>query len=106
MDSDRLILAILAIGVALRLWQYLANTSMWFDEFSVARNITERSLSQLLTQPLAYTQAAPLGFLGALDISETLFGPGDMSLRAFPFLCGIAGLSGLGHAWRRRKRPA
>ena len=33
-----------------------------------------------------------LGFLGALDISETLFGPGDMSLRAFPFLCGIVGL--------------
>ena len=90
--SNGVISAILLGGVALRVWQYLANTSMWFDELSIARNITERSLPQLLSQPLAYTQTAPLGFLGVLDLSETLFGPGDMSLRFFPFLCGIAGL--------------
>ncbi|MDB4910605.1 MAG: hypothetical protein JWO39_1428 [Gemmatimonadetes bacterium] len=90
--SNRVIYAILAIGVALRVWQYLADTSMWFDELSIARNITERSLPQLLSQPLGYSQTAPLGFLTVLDISERLFGPGDMSLRLFPFLCGIAGL--------------
>lgn len=82
----------LFVGVALRMWQYLANTSMWFDELSIARNITERSFAQLLSQPLGYSQTAPLGFLGVLDIAENVFGPGDMSLRLFPFLCGIAGL--------------
>jgi hypothetical protein len=90
--NNGLIFAILFVGIALRVWQYLANTSMWFDELSIARNITERSLPQLLSQPLAYTQTAPLGFLGVLDASKNLFGPGDMSLRLFPFLCGIAGL--------------
>jgi hypothetical protein len=92
MRSNRVIVAILTIGVALRVWQYLANTSMWFDELSIARNITERSLPQLLSQPLGYTQTAPLGFLAVLDVSEKVFGPGDMSLRLFSFLCGIAGL--------------
>lgn len=49
--------SLITIGVALRLWQYLADQSMWFDELSVARNISERSLSQLLTQPLGYAMA-------------------------------------------------
>jgi hypothetical protein len=87
-----LIAILLAVGVALRLWQYLADTSMWFDELSIARNITERSLTELMTQPLGYAQTAPLGFLAAVDISSTIFGPNDLSLRIFPFLCGIAGL--------------
>ena len=88
--TERLLWALVVIGVGLRLWQYLADTSMWFDEFSIARNITERSLGQLLTQPLGFEQTAPLGFLAILKISSALFGTSDMSLRFFPFLCGIA----------------
>jgi hypothetical protein len=65
---------------------------MWFDEFSIARNVGERSFVQLLSQPLNYQQTAPLGFLAAVDISRHLFGASDMSLRLFPFLCGIAAL--------------
>jgi hypothetical protein len=90
--SRLLIPTLLAIGVALRAWQYLADTSMWFDEFSIARNITERSFSQLLSHPLGYAQTAPLGFLAVVDVSKMLFGPSDLSLRLFPFLCGIAAL--------------
>ena len=88
--TERLLWALVVVGVGLRLWQYLADTSMWFDELSIARNITERSFGQLLTQPLGYEQTAPLGFLAMLKISSTLFGSSDMSLRLFPFLCGIA----------------
>ncbi len=94
-DSQRfapLLLAIVAIGTALRVWQYLADTSMWFDELSIARNIVERSLSRLLTQPLGYEQTAPLGFLAAIELTKQLFGTSDMSLRLFPFICGIAAL--------------
>ena len=88
----RTLSALVALGAALRVWQYLADMSMWFDEFSIARNIGERSFVQLLTQPLAYEQTAPLGFLAAVDIAKRLFGTSDMSLRLFPFLCGIAAL--------------
>src|SRR5450432_733104 len=89
---ERILTALVALGIALRLWQYLADLSMWFDELSIARNITERSFAQLLGQPLAFTQTAPLGFLAALDIASHVFGSSDMSLRLFPFLCGIASL--------------
>ena len=87
---ERVLWALVALGVALRVWQYLADTSMWFDELSIARNITERSLGQLLTQPLGFQQTAPLGFLAMLEISSRLFGPSDLALRIFPLLCGIA----------------
>ena len=89
---DMLLPAIVAIGLALRVWQYLADMSMWFDELSIARNVGERSLGQLLGQPLAYEQTAPLGFLAMLDITKNIFGPSDLSLRLFPFLCGVAAL--------------
>lgn len=92
LTSGRILSALIAVGIALRLWQYLADMSMWFDEFSIARNIGERSFEQLLTKPLAFEQTAPLGFLAAVDIAKHLFGASDMSLRLFPFLCGIASL--------------
>jgi hypothetical protein len=88
--TERVIWVLVALGVGLRIWQYLADTSMWFDELSIARNITERSFGQLLTQPLGFEQTAPLGFLAMLKLSSMLFGTSDMSLRLFPFLCGIA----------------
>jgi Dolichyl-phosphate-mannose-protein mannosyltransferase len=83
---------LLAIGVALRVWQYLADTSLWYDELSIARNMHERSLATLMLHPLGYDQIAPLGFLAPVKISTLLFGDGDQVLRLFPFLCGIAGL--------------
>lgn len=92
MGRERLLTAIIALGIALRLWQYLADRSMWFDEFSIARNITERSFAQLLGEPLAFTQSAPLGFIAAIEITSHVFGSSDMALRLFPFLCGIASL--------------
>ena len=88
--NERILWALVAVGVALRVWQYLADTSMWFDELSIARNITERSLGELLTQPLGFQQTAPLGFLAMLDIASSLLGPSDLALRLFPFLCGVA----------------
>jgi uncharacterized membrane protein len=87
---ERVLWALVALGLALRLWQYLADTSMWFDELSIARNVTERSLGQLLTEPLGFQQTAPLGFLAMLDISSRLLGSSDLALRLFPFLCGLA----------------
>ena len=87
-----LIPALIAIGIALRVWQYLADMSFWFDELSIARNIHERSLATLLSQPLGYDQIAPPGFIALVKLSTLLFGRSEMALRLFPFLCGIASL--------------
>lgn len=83
---------LIAIGVVLRVWQYLAATSLWYDELSIARNMHERSFASLMLQPLGYDQVAPLGFLAPVKISTLLFGDGDQALRLFPLLCGIAAL--------------
>jgi len=87
-----LIATLLAIGVALRVWQYLGDTSLWFYELSIARNIQERTFAQLMTQPLGYEQIAPVGFLAMVKGSALLLGPSDMALRLFPFLCGLLSL--------------
>ncbi|HKA34302.1 MAG TPA: hypothetical protein VKH64_13860 [Candidatus Binatia bacterium] len=86
------IAALLILGAALRLWQYAANTSLWLDEIGIARNILERPLGMLLTTPLAYSQAAPKGFLLAEKAAVTLLGPSEYTLRLFPLLCSLAAL--------------
>jgi 4-amino-4-deoxy-L-arabinose transferase-like glycosyltransferase len=87
-----MVLVLLAIGIGLRIWQYAADMSFWFDELSVARNIHERSLGVLLSQPLDYVQVAPVGFLALEKISTVVLGPSDLALRVVPLLCGIAAL--------------
>jgi hypothetical protein len=87
-----LIATLLAVGIALRVWQYLGDTSLWFDELSIARNIHERSFIQLMMEPLGYNQIAPVGFLAVVKGSTLLLGSTDMALRLFPFLCGLLSL--------------
>jgi hypothetical protein len=84
--------ALVAVGLVLRVWQYAANPSLWYDELSIARNLTQLSLRQLVTGPLLYTQVAPVGFIAALKIATMIFGTSDFALRLVPCLCGIAGL--------------
>jgi hypothetical protein len=76
------------MGAALRLWQYLANTSLWIDEAAVARNIIDRSPAALL-QPLDYAQVAPPAFLLSEKALVTLLGSSEWALRLFPLLCGL-----------------
>ena len=83
---------LIVTGLALRAWQYLADTSLWYDDLSIARNIHERSLADLLLHPLGYDQIAPLGFLALVKAGTLAFGESDLALRIFPFLCGVAAL--------------
>ncbi|HET7456823.1 MAG TPA: hypothetical protein VFJ74_04145 [Gemmatimonadaceae bacterium] len=88
-----LTVVLLAVGVALRLWQYAANTSFWLDEISIARNVVaDQPLRTLLFQPLAFEQVAPKGFLLAEWLAVAALGPTELALRLFPLLCGIAGM--------------
>ena len=92
LSQQTVLTALVAVGLVLRVWQYAANPSLWYDELSIARNLTQLSLRELVSGPLLYTQVAPVGFIAALKIVTLIFGTSDYALRLFPFLIGIAGL--------------
>lgn len=79
------------VGAVLRLWQYLANSSLWIDETALARNIIHRSVAALLGS-LDYAQVAPIGFLVIEKGIASFFGASEYALRAFPLVCGLCSL--------------
>jgi hypothetical protein len=82
----------LCIGAGLRIWQYLANSSLWIDELALTRNIIDRPLSGLWL-PLDYAQVAPVGFLFVQKFLTRLLGTNEFVLRAFPLACGLFSLA-------------
>lgn len=78
-------------GVGLRVWQYLANSSLFVDEAALARNIIDRSPTALF-RGLDYAQTAPLGFLLVQKGIVTLLGTSEYALRAWPLGCGLLAL--------------
>ncbi|MBC7929155.1 MAG: glycosyltransferase family 39 protein, partial [Rubrivivax sp.] len=86
------LMVVIAVGVALRLWQYAANTSLWFDEIALADGILTLDLWNLLTAPLPYNQVAPRGFLLAEKFVVAALGPSDYALRLFPLVCSLVSL--------------
>jgi hypothetical protein len=93
--------ALIAAGIALRLWQFLGTSALWTDEASLANNIVSRPLAELLFTPLANRQAAPVGFLLVEKALVSALGPTELALRAFPILCSIVALLLLWRAARR-----
>src|SRR5262245_53036591 len=79
--------ACIGIGMAIRVVQYFANRSLWYDEALLARNIVGRSFSGLLL-PLDRS-GAPLGFLMVEKMSVIVFGANEWALRLIPFLGSI-----------------
>ena len=86
------LLALLGLGVALRLYQYGCDTSLWFDELSIARNLAHRSAGELLAKPLHYRQVAPVGFIAVEKLATEVLGPSDLALRLPLLLVGLASL--------------
>lgn len=84
--------ALVAAGIALRLWQYVGRSSLWTDEATLANNIVARSYGRLMLEPLGHNQAAPPGFLIVEKAAVTMFGVNELALRAFPFACSIIAL--------------
>jgi hypothetical protein len=76
-------------GVALRLWAYASNTSLYLDEILLARNILDLPMRHLLTQPLFFDQVAPRGFLLAEKTAVVTLGTSELALRLFPFVCAV-----------------
>jgi hypothetical protein len=80
-----------AIGIVLRLRQFLFDRSLWVDESMLALNIINRSPAELL-KPLDNNQGAPLGFLLLEKLVTLFFGSSEMALRLLPFVCGIVSI--------------
>ncbi|WP_205499838.1 glycosyltransferase family 39 protein [Rufibacter psychrotolerans] len=80
---------VLLVGTFLRLYHFVDNRSLWRDELYLAVSLVKMGFWELASQPLAYEQKAPLGFLWAVRLSVEVFGKGEMALRLFPLLCGL-----------------
>ncbi|HEX9605883.1 MAG TPA: hypothetical protein VF962_01510, partial [Gemmatimonadaceae bacterium] len=79
-------------GAVLRLWQYAGGASLWVDELAIARNLIDRPIQSLLTEPLAPVQVAPRGFLLLEKIIVNVCGPNDFAMRLLPLLASLASL--------------
>jgi hypothetical protein len=83
---------LVAIGAALRIYQYASDTSLWFDELSIVRNLVHRSEARLITEPLAYEQVAPVGFMVAEKAISRVLGESDLAFRFLLLPVGLAAL--------------
>jgi hypothetical protein len=95
------VLAAIAVGVTLRVWQYLGRDSFFLDEIAVLRNVVERPWPSLLAQPLAYDQVAPPGFLLTEKLIVSAGGVTEYTARIFPLLCSIAAVAVFARLARR-----
>ncbi len=87
-----LLTAAIAVGVVLRLVQYVGDRSLWLDEALLSKSFIQRSFAQLARLPLDEGQVAPLGFVELERLQVALFGSGERTLRFWPFVAGIAAL--------------
>jgi hypothetical protein len=92
LTAPRTLTALVLIGVALRLWAYLAETGLYLDEILLSHSILNLPLLDLLTRPLPLDQVAPLGFLLVERTAVSIFGHNELALRLFPFVCAIVSL--------------
>src|SRR5262245_3930979 len=82
---------LVALGLALRLYHYLRNPSVWHDEAMLILNVLAKSFGELLG-PLDFVQAAPPLFLWAEKAVLLTLGESTYALRLVPFLAGCAAL--------------
>ncbi|WP_321348193.1 glycosyltransferase family 39 protein [uncultured Draconibacterium sp.] len=73
------------LGFFLAVINFFHFRSLWTDEASLALNIVNKPVKELL-KPLDYEQVAPIGFLVVEKAFSSIFGDTDWSLRIFPLL--------------------
>mgnify|MGYP000494544227 CR=1 FL=1 len=83
------LLAIAAVGVALRLRAFLVDRALWLDEAALARSFLERDLLQLLAYPLMEDQSAPPGFIVGVHALVRVLGFDETTLRLLPLLASV-----------------
>ena len=76
-------------GAAARAWVWTHRGSLFLDEASLALNVLARDFAGL-ARPLDWGQAAPVGYLWIERGAFLAFGPGEVALRAWSFVAGVA----------------
>ena len=84
-----LALALITVGIGLRLAEYGLNRSLWLDEAFLALNIRDRGFGDLFGT-LDYNQAAPAGYLLLERSAVALFGDTEYALRAIAVIAACA----------------
>lgn len=79
--------ALLALGIALRLIACLRREGLAGDELMLALNLATRGYRALL-DPLSYAQTAPVPFLWAERLAIQIGGVDQAALRVLPFVTG------------------
>jgi hypothetical protein len=83
--------AIIMLGIALRLSDYLQNYSLNHDDICLALNLIQRDAAGLM-RTLDFDQAAPLAFLWMERLVVVAIGYHERALRLLPFLFGCTAL--------------
>lgn len=97
---------ILAFGSTVRIVQFVADRSLWYDEMMLAFSFVHRpTLSALFAKPLSYWQVAPAGYTALLHVLTALFGYGDRVFRSPALLAGLAAPVLFCRLARRMLRP-
>lgn len=89
---SNLTLFFLALGIILRIKQYLFNRPLWVDEAFIAFNVFNKPFSELLTNQLDFKQVAPFGFMFFQKLFCTILTNNELSLRLYPLFCGLFAL--------------
>jgi dolichyl-phosphate-mannose-protein mannosyltransferase len=84
------VVTLVVLGCALRTAQYMGRVSLWHDELAIVRNLEQKDIRHLLTEPLANKQVAPIGFVAAVAVSSRLFGINEFGVRLVPWLFALA----------------
>src|SRR5579871_6660440 len=87
----RILLLLLALGIALRVRPYAACSSYWYDEAYLLLNVFARSFGELLG-PLREDQAAPPLFLWLLRGLYQLAGGSEWVMRLPALVASVTGL--------------
>jgi hypothetical protein len=91
-QQQRVLLVLLALGFFFRLFHFFNNRSFFIDELFLNVNIIKLNFWQLATQPFAYEQKAPLGYLWVSRLCVLLLGKKEPALRLFSLVCGLGSL--------------
>jgi 4-amino-4-deoxy-L-arabinose transferase-like glycosyltransferase len=89
--ARRWIAAILALGIAARLFRAVLAFPLWSDEAFLSASFLERGYVDMF-RPLEYHQVSPLGFLWAQLTAVKLLGFTEFTLRLVPMLASVASL--------------
>lgn len=84
----QLTLGFVVLGILLRVVRYLLDFPLWCDETMLAANFLDRDYMDLF-RPLDYRQVAPVLFLVIELATVKLLGFTELTLRLFPFVCGV-----------------